>query len=269
VRGVFDVSNVRPEPRLQWRPEWTRVVAGVLLAVVVVGVLGVLVFRLSLPAPPTPSVALVTPPPSSAAPTPTVSASDTPSRHTVPATDTVAMPWQGAALPVSPEHGPQQFTQRRSTGFTRDPQGAALAAVHISTHIDPYTGPRVFTPTITEQVSGPEDLVDRTQQQYRQAARDAGLSAEAIRRGDPVLAPTGEMTGWRITDFRPDSVTTVELLVTTPQGEVVVYEVPMIWNGADWQLSLAAEGDGGLFRVTTAHDPDTFEPFVNNITKGE
>lgn len=259
VRDLFDEAPLRPEPRLTWRPEWTRFVAGGLLAIIVVGVLGLLAFRLSMPAPVPTSQ-----PASAAPPSPTTSAPPSAADPTPAPRDVMAMPWQGAALPVSDAHGPEQFTDRRSTGFSRDPQGAALAAVHISTHIDPYTGPRVFTPTITEQVIGGEDLVERTEQQYRQAAKTAGLAAEAVERGDPVLAPTGEMTGWRIRDFRPQSVTTVELLVTTPQGQQVVYEVPVVWSDDDWRVSLSDSLSDALFRVTSAHDPDTFEPFINN-----
>ena len=92
---------------------------------------------------------------------------------------TMAMPWQGAALPVSDTAGPEQFTDTRSTGFSHDPQGAAFAAVHISTHIDPLTGPDVFTPTIEEQVVGAPDLMETTEQAYRKAARDMGLSPGA------------------------------------------------------------------------------------------
>lgn len=260
VRGVFDAATMRPEPRLRWRPEWTRLVAGALLAVIVVGVLGALAFRLSMPAP------AAAPPPAPAAGPQRTEASTTPSPTPPVVRDLTAMPWQGAALPVSERHGPEEFTDRRSTGFSRDPQGASLAAVHISTHIDPYTGPRVFTPTISEQVTGGQDLVARTQEQYRRAAQRAGLAPEAIRRGDPVLAPTGEMTGWRITDFRPDSVTTVELLVTTPQGQRVVYEVPVVWTDDDWRVSLADGPATDLFRVTAATDSDSFEPFID---KGE
>ena len=132
-------------------------------------------------------------------------------------------------------------------GSACDPQGAALAC-HISTHIDPYTGPGCSLPTITEQVIGGKDLVERTEQQYRRARKTAGLAAaKAVERGDPVLAPTGEMTGWRIRDFRLQSVTTVELLVTTPQGQQVVYEVPVVWSDDDWRVSLSDSLSDALF----------------------
>ncbi|MFN8125235.1 MAG: hypothetical protein U0R64_01800 [Candidatus Nanopelagicales bacterium] len=263
VRGVFDTP--RPQQRVMWRPEWTRYVAGGLLGLFALVVLGVLAYRLSLPAPPAATSAAPPTLPSAAPTTPSDALTATPTA-TPTVRDVMAMPWQGAALPVSDTAGPRQFTDRRSTGFSHDPQGAALAAVHISTHIDPYTGPRVFTPTIEEQVVGGEGLVAQTTEAYRQAAHRAGLADDAVERGDPVLAPTGEMTGWRIGHYRADAVTTVELLVTTPQGQQVVYEVPVRWSGDDWQVVLADGPAESLFRVTAAHDPDSFELFID---KGE
>lgn len=245
-------------------PGWRRGVAALLIGSVVLAVLGGLAYRLSVPAQQAQPVQPSLPPPAALAPT----ESATPTSAAPPPTraDVMAMPWQGAALPVSDTAGPMVFTQDRSTGFTRDPQGAALAAVHISTHIDPLTGPDVFTSTIDEQVVGAEGLVEQTQQLYERAATKQGLSAEAISDGAPVLAPTGDISDWRIRTFRPDAITTVELLVATPQGQQVVYEVPVVWQDDDWRISFQETGEGAGFRVTEPTRTGGFTPF---ITRGK
>lgn len=244
-------------PRTALRPAWTRGVAGVLAVAALALVVGGLAYRLSVPAPPAapvasaPPVAPPAPTPSDPVPTATAGSGET--------SDVTAMPWQGAALPVSAAAGPYRFTETRAQGFSHDQQGAAFAAVHISTHIDPFTGPDVFVPAIEEQVVGGQDLVARTQRAYEVAARRQGLSAEAIAGGAPVLAPTGNITAWRIGTFRPDAVTTVELLVDTPQGQRVVYEVPVVWQDDDWRVSFTTTDS---FRVTDPHRPAQFTKFI-------
>lgn len=268
IHGVFDPEPeptgwlARPQRGGITRPSWTRGTAGVLIGTMSVLVVGGLMYRLSLPAP-TAAPAPVAPTVSAAPPTPSPSPSAPPSA--APA-GTMAMPWQGAALPVSDTAGPEQFTDTRSTGFSHDPQGAAFAAVHISTHIDPLTGPDVFTPTIEEQVVGAPDLMTTTEQAYRKAARDMGLSPEAIADGTAVLAPTGDISQWRIGTYRPTAVTTVELLVTAPQGQQLIYEVPVIWRDGDWRLTFegAVGSDAAVLRATPAdtHDLSDFTPFI-------
>lgn len=247
---------------------WTKGTAAVLIGAVCLLLLGGLAYRLSVPAPPAAQ------PPAPAVP----STAATPTRQVSPAdggvadptlADLSAVPWQGAALPISQSAGPRVFTETRAKGFSRDPQGAALAAVHISTHIDPYTGPAVFTPTIEEQVvsaegaaaTGTEALVRRTQKLYEGAAEERELSAEAIADGVPILAPTGDISAWRIATFRPDGITTVELLVTTPQGQRLIYEVPVVWRDGDWRVTFPGD-QGADFRVTEATGTADFTTFI-------
>lgn len=240
---------------------WPRAAAWLLIVAVAGAVVGGLAWRLSIPAPGAigqppvaPSDAAAnTPNPTSGATQPTESA--TAEKPVAPTTTAVA--WQGTALPVSTEAGPSTFTATRSTGFADTPQGAALAAVHISTHIDPYTGPGVFTPAITEQVIGAkEGLLSRTQQIYREAADQMGVSG-----GAPVLVPTGSVQSWRIRDFQPDG-TDVELLVATPTGEQVVYRIPVKWVRGDWRL-LVPNSDGEVFEVGKPRGLSGFTPFID------
>lgn len=269
VRAVFaddepdEWGAPRPTRRSlvdSWRPHLAKAVAGALLTIVVLIVLGGLAYRLSVPAP-------ASPPVTPASPTGQVAPTPSPAPDPV-GNDMTSMPWQGAALPISESSGPFIFTDHRATGFSHDPQGAALAAVHISTHLDPYTGPRVFTPTIDEQVIGGDDLLAQTMRQYESAAKAQGLTASAIKRGAPVLAPTGEIAAWRIRNYRPDSPTTVELLVHTPHGRSVVYEVPVVWQDDDWRITFAGSQVGPVLRVVAAA-PGTESEFETFNTRGK
>lgn len=269
--AVFD-DDPSPTDGVPWRPTrerlrrpaWLRGTAGLLVVTAALLTIGGLVYRLSGSGrPPAQEQAPVVAAPSPAAdpgastpPVPAVRDSGSPS-------DATSLPWQGAALPVSDTAGPQRFTETRSTGFSQDPQGAAFAAVHISTHIDPYTGPDVFTPTIEEQVVAGGDLVERTRRSYEAAARRQGLSREAIADGAPVLAPTGHISAWRISTYRPDAVTTVELLVSTPDGQQVVYEIPVVWRDGDWRVLVDA--DTG-FRTADSRGTAGFTDFIEKDT---
>lgn len=247
------------------RPRWSQIASIAVLGAVAVLVFGGLAYRLSLPsqAPAEPSLAVPVPAPTAAArpsPTPTPSVTDSDDAMT-------AVSWQGAALPVSPVAGPRVFTDTRAYGFAHDPLGAALAAVHISTHLDPYTGPKVFGPVLDEQVvAAPDDLVARTRAAYEAAARAQGYDAADIRAGTPVLAPTGAIRSWRIEDYRPDRPdrATVQLLVTTPQGQRVVYAIPVRWTAGDWAVSLANARPDATFDVMSPDRAELrdFHPFT-------
>lgn len=243
------------------RPPWSRLVAVTVLAAVAVLLLGGLATRLATPATPAPQPAVAAPTAATPAETPSATA---PPTATHGAGQMTAVSWQGAALPVSQVAGPRVFTETRAYGFARDPLGAALAAVHISTHLDPYTGPKVFGPAIENQVvDARPDLLATTTATYETVARQQGYSDDALRQGRPVLAPTGSIQSWRIQDYRPERAT-VQLLVATPVGRRVVYEVPVEWTGGDWSVSLAGAREGTAFTVVR---PDSTKEF-NTFTTG-
>lgn len=257
IRDVFgdeDPISLLPIRRRRRRP--TRLIAAGLAATVMLALLGGLAVRLAQPAPPA-TVASHSGAPSAATVTPTVAG----------VAGASAIAWQGAALPVHPTAGPRVLTDTRATGFSHDPLGAALAATHIATHLDPYTGPPVFEPTLAEQVlHAPEGLVQALTRAYRSAARQQGYAKAAVAEGRPVLAPTGAIQAWRIPEYHPDAVTTVELRVAAPGGELLTYEIHVRWQDEDWRVWLAGASVGELFTVRTAGSESGFHPF---ITKGE
>lgn len=166
--------------------------------------------------------------------------------------------WQGTLLPVSATAGPDEFSATRSAGFAQSELGAALAAVHLSARIDAYTGPAVFTPTIGDQVAGDTaTLLQATTAAYTALAAEAGVT-----NGDPVPAPTGQVTGWHITGFDPAGLTEVQLLVDSPDGASSVFTVAVQWVDGDWKLSPPITPAGVAFTVTAPDPALTYTPFV-------
>lgn len=220
---VYSATPLQPAGR----PAWTRIVAGVML-ITLFGLLVVgLSWRLSATAPP-------------------------PATDSAGGYDVTAVSWQGLALPISPTAGPTTFTDTRSKGFAQSDLGAALAAVHLSSHIDPYTGPAVFGPTIDEQVLGDtaalKKLVTATYTDQAQKHQVTG--------GAPILAPTGQMKAWRIDGYTPTGVNNVEIYVGTPTGSDVIYTIPVQWVDGDWKLKPTVTEDGISFAVADPN-PDT------------
>jgi len=165
--------------------------------------------------------------------------------------DVTAVSWQGTALPISASAGPRDFSATRSKGFAQSPMGAALAAAHISSHMDPYTGPAVFKPTITQQVTGDtEAMLASVQQTYTAQAKRLG-----VKNGAPILAPTGSMIAWRIDRYSDTGVNDVEVYVQTPTGKDVIYTVPVQWVDGDWKVT-PTPGQASIFAISTP-DPST------------
>ena len=176
----------------------------------------------------------------------------------VPAVDVSTVAWQGTLLPVSATSGPYEFSATRSAGFAQSELGAALAAVHLSARIDAYSGPAVFTATIGDQVAGDTaTLLQATTAAYTALAAEVGVT-----NGDPVPAPTGQVTGWHIAGFDPAALTEVQLLVDSPDGASSVFPVGVQWVDGDWKLVPPITPAGVEFTVTAPDPAITYTPFV-------
>lgn len=175
-----------------------------------------------------------------------------------PVTDMQSRAWQGAAFPISAEHGPDVFDDTRAMGFAQTAKGAALAALHIASRISPYNGPAVFTPTITEQVTGDTSaLLTLMEGEYSKVAKENGL-----KNGEPLIRPTGEMLAWRIEGgFTPER-NNVQLYVKTPRSTEVIYSVPVVWVDGDWKIERQTDDAGLTFGVDPYEGNVDFEAFI-------
>ena len=174
--------------------------------------------------------------------------------------DITAVTWQGYSMPVSPSAGPTAMTDTRAAGFARTEVGAALAALHISVRMAPMTGPKVYRPTITDQVVGHDTgkQLAAVDAEYRRLAKVAGVSG-----GAPVIGATPPFTGYRVRDYS-DTAATVDLVVTNPyKGTDLQYSIPVRWTRGDWRVVYAPSGTGGgWFTVTTPDPSTTYRPFT-------
>ena len=167
---------------------------------------------------------------------------------TAAATATAA--WNGMALPAGPD-GPTDPGGDVATGFARTELGAAMAAAHLSVRIDPYAGPASFEPTITTQTHGgdPGALLAATRDRYTALGGDGG----------PIPTTTGQITGWRIDGWTPDTPTTVHLRVAGPAGAATDYGIAVVWVDGDYALVDPTRAD--TFTTRPADDPTSYRSF--------
>lgn len=253
--------DLEPRPRLAGPARYGLIF---LIGALVVGLVGG--SFLALFSPPSPGVGIdVGDEPAAAAPAEVAPVEAGPSEAPdvappAPGDDITAVTWQGYSMPVSPTAGPRTLTATRATGFARTQIGAALAALHISVRMAPMTGPKVYRPTITDQVVGQDTSkqLAAVDDQYQQLAKVAGVSD-----GAPVIGATPPFTGYRVRDYTA-ATATVDLVVTNPYKDTdLQYSIPVRWTRGDWRIVFApADTGGGWFTVTKPNPSTTYAPFT-------
>ena len=166
--------------------------------------------------------------------------------------------FQGAAVPVSSAAGPRTIDDVRASGFAHTELGAAMAALHLAVRTDPATSPAVFVPTIQEQTTGDTaGFLATRQKQYAALAKAAKVPA-----GQPIIAPTGSMVGWKIpAGWSADAPTTVHLLVQIPNsGKWVDIAPTVVWDATANDYKLQVSADGTL--PSTTATPDGYTKFL-------
>ncbi|MBA9002869.1 hypothetical protein [Thermomonospora cellulosilytica] len=167
--------------------------------------------------------------------------------------------YSGMALPVSPAAGPFHVRDRLASGFARTPQGALLAAVHITVRSAAQWGPKVFEPTITEQVIGPEQtaLLAVARSAYERQREAANVSE-----GDPLGPGHAVIEAYRWLAYSPD-LATVDIVSAGPgpHGTTVraSTRVQVKWDNGDWRVLAPPGGDWAnsaiLLASTTGYTP--------------
>jgi hypothetical protein len=187
----------------------------------VIGLIAPVVFRTETAGPP---IAVRT----------TVQARQQMSAPQVPFTGVAWREYHGVLLPYSADDGPRDAANDLATGFARTPRGALFAAVHIVVRANVRWGPKVFEPTIEEQVIGPdaEALLASAREAYEELRGDRP-DGEALGRGYVVLE------GFRWQGYSP-AAASVDLVSAGPgDSEVTVRAVTRVqvqWQGGDWRV---------------------------------
>jgi len=185
----------------------------------------------------------------------------TPAPSTAP--DVAWQDFAGLDLPVSAAAGPHCQQAGRASCFTHTDRGAALAAIHLLVRTFPFAGSAVFTPTIAEQVVGPDvaALVRLTANAY------AGVAPAArVRDGAPIRSEGGWVAGYRLQPGDTENEPTVRVLIRqTGEGDATgftEYAVRLTWQHGDWRLIAPAWGDWrSAARPMRQADPDAYTTY--------
>lgn len=154
----------------------------------------------------------------------------------VPPIDTVSAPaqlgwdsYRGVRLPRSPLSGPTHYSGSVATGYSKDPQGAVLAAIRGQAYLaltpDELWGEMVAT--VTAPGAGRNEF----------AANRALVSVT----GDVPPERAARFVAFKVTEYRPDAspptaaVEVVQQIGSPPQA--FVYPVALAWIG-NWRLVL-------------------------------
>ena len=110
-------------------------------------------------------------------------------------------------------------------------------------HADAAAGPRVYRPTIKEQLVGPDAkaLADNVDADYQRRRANAG-----VRDGDPLPDTRAELAGYRIESYQNDSAF-LRLLVSSPGPDArstvyVDFRVEVRWTDGDWRVIAPVAG---------------------------
>ena len=194
-----------------------------------------------------------TPAPSGPATTATAGPADTagarsPGQPQVPRVSLASVRWSdfyGVELPVSAQAGPRELSGGTAAGFARTPLGALLAAVDIAVRANAQWGPRIFTPVIRGQVTGPDAaaLLASCQAAYGQAAQAAGATG-----GQPLGTVQVTEQAFRWVTWTP-AAAIIELVSVGlgPQGATVraSTQIQAVWAGGDWKVIAPPGGNWG------------------------
>ena len=171
----------------------------------------------------------------------------------VPRVSLASVRWSdfyGVELPVSAQAGPRELSGGRAAGFARTPLGALLAAVNIAVRANAQWGPRIFTPVIRGQVTGPDAaaLLAGCQAAYDQAAQAAGVTG-----GQPLGTVQVTEQAFRWVTWTP-AAAIIELVSAGPgpQGTTVraSTQVQAVWAGGDWKVIAPPGGNWGNSATT-------------------
>jgi hypothetical protein len=168
--------------------------------------------------------------------------------------------YSGMHLPISAVDGPLDIRDGLARRFTRSPQGALLAAVHITVRSAAQWGPKVFEPTITQQVMGPGQatLLAVCRDFYERKRVEMGLDE-----GAPLGRGYAVIEAYRWQEYSPD-LASVDIVSAGPGRHGMTARastrVQVRWHEDDWRVLAPPEGDWGNSATPLASAAD-YTPF--------
>jgi hypothetical protein len=153
--------------------------------------------------------------------------------------------FHGIQLPASATAGPRHAGGGLASGFADTPAGALLAAINIGVRTSAQWGPAIFQPTITRQVTGP----DQAALLHAEASAYASLRAAAhVRPGQPAGRGYAAEVAWRFDAWTP-AVATVDVVSAGPgsNGTTVLAatRIQVLWQRGDWRVLAPPGGNWG------------------------
>ncbi|WP_231386764.1 hypothetical protein [Nocardia sp. BMG111209] len=130
--------------------------------------------------------------------------------------------FQGITIPAG-DDGPAAVDT--ATGYTRTPQGAALAAINHTVRLSVADDGQWAGVTAAEVAAGPR------KDAWTLARARISITAPA----SAALAP--RIVGYRITEYRPDRAA-VTVYSEYPDRSCASTDTRVVWNGGDWRLEL-------------------------------
>jgi hypothetical protein len=160
----------------------------------------------------------------------------------------------GLDMPVSTQHGPRDLAAGRAQGFSQNLIGAVLAGLHLVARTSPQVGPRVWGPTLRDQVVGPDAAAyaDAVHRSYETAREQLHLPY-----GEPLGRIYASIAGIRVDAYSPLAAS-LRLLIEAPDAASGVTRAAVIvqlsWSGGDWRLIAPPRGDWASVRAPVSTD---------------
>jgi len=171
-----------------------------------------------------------------------------PGQPQVPRVNLGSVRWRGfygVELPVSAQAGPYDTSRGVAAGFAHTPLGALLAAVNIGVRANAQWGPRIFTPVIRGQVTGPDAaaLLAGCQAAYDQAAQSGNVAGS-----QPLGTVDVTEQAFRWITYTP-AAAILDLVSAGPGGNGATVrasvQMEVVWAGGDWKVVAPPGGDWG------------------------
>lgn len=170
--------------------------------------------------------------------------------------------FHGIELPGSAEDGPRHARNGVAWGFSDTPGGALVAAVNVGVRTAALWGPAIYVPTITHQVTGPDEAALLSADASDYAALRA---ANRVEPGHPAGRGYAVEAAFRFVAYTPAEAT-VDIVTEGPGAggatALAATRVQVVWQRGDWRV-VAPPGGNWANSATTVSSLTGYTTFAN------